>query len=171
MRKSLMLGAILGVLCLLQAAAVDLTCGAAIAGNNPDSLTLNGTVYDMIAKVDPPPGSSDGLTVESLGGTSWQWMYNGDADIFAVAIKPGNQYAICVNGDPEGAVSAIEKGVWHQFDLLDAEFGFDLNPQGIPAELSHLSVYGAPSVPEPSTIAASLASLLLLGAARRRFLS
>jgi hypothetical protein len=128
-------------------------CWGLFDGNTPkDSFTLNGVVYNYVAKQNTPgnhEGANIGLSVSPPGGAqSGTWEFNpgalGGAN-FMLALKASNEYAVWLfSGDAADSFSGDWKVVWGH-------------------NLSHMSVYsgGGTEVPIPGTL--GLLGLGLLG--------
>jgi hypothetical protein len=171
--KKQLLSVCVALLCAgVSARAVEVCLGVFPGNDSKESvagiLGMDPSLLSEIAYVDGSSGSDGGLNVLGISGAvgsevlDWSWSGAGAEDMLAIAFKLGNEHIVCTfEGSP------FPNGNY-QIDLRSFDPAFSVNPNNIVAGLSHARAYGAPGVPEPSSILASLAVLGLGVAGRRR---
>jgi hypothetical protein len=183
-----MLGGVAGVLCLVQASAVSLTCVDLNVGNNSEA-TLLAAVKGVDGFGDAENVFKNGtswLTVNGLGTKSGTWSYEGNGvEVIGFILKGGPGAVFCYNDD----LSAFAAGVLHDWDADHLPKVGNGPPNGLNGLLARLNGNGngnggntpdlsyfavvTRSVPEPSSILAGLFALAmgLFGWNRMRHMS
>jgi hypothetical protein len=179
LKKSLMALALVGAAASVQAATITacsqpvydfgsgnvvttVNCGTYVGtygGNDADPLTVGGVEYDQIAKKNDGENFWTGdqtFSVTGMPGTSGTW--SALVNVLYMVIKGGNEYSVYSLGS--GGASS---GFW-------ATAPNQLNPQGVPQDISHISFYGegGNEVPVPGTLGLLGLGLVGLGAVRRK---
>jgi hypothetical protein len=145
-------------------------CWGTFDGNDPgpsgEGFDVGGTIFEFVAKEDTPGGLSGadiGLVVSPSGGaSSGTWAFDSTKFApteFLIVLKAANSpgYAAWLF---DGSTAASDMGDWMVAWT---------NKQGVPRDLSHLSVYAPTVIPVPAAVWLFGSGLLgLVAVARRR---